>query len=135
MLTRRVEFKFNGSNDMASSTENIMNSKFVLARTNTIKTFLFVGIFFVICWSFDEIFYLMYNLGYNSDFNSTFYKFSVLMVFLNCTINPFIYLFKYQDYQQALKELFGCKRQNMGEDSELRRDHSSSGTATSNQTI
>ncbi len=27
------------------------------------------------------------------------------MTFLNCTINPFIYLLKYKDYQLAVKDL------------------------------
>ena len=51
----------------------------------------------------------MSNLGYEADWNSNFYKFTVIMVFLNCTINPFIYLIKYQDFQVALKKSFGCR--------------------------
>ena len=52
----------------------------------------------------------MYNLGYDIDFHGTYYKFCVLMVFVNYTVNPFIYLIKYRDYQQALKDLCGCKK-------------------------
>ena len=52
----------------------------------------------------------MYNLGYEVDWNSTYYKFSIVMVFLNCTVNPFIYLFNYKDFQSALKDLFCCNR-------------------------
>ena len=39
------------------------------------------------------------------------------MVFLNCTINPFIYLVNYRDYQKALKSYVGCMRQENTEDS------------------
>ena len=31
------------------------------------------------------------------------------MVFVNCTVNPFIYFIKYQDYQIALREFIRCK--------------------------
>ena len=50
----------------------------------------------------------MFNLGYHSDFNGLFYKVSVVMAYCNCTINPFIYLVKYRDYQIVLKEF--CNR-------------------------
>ena len=52
----------------------------------------------------------MYNLGYEINWNGTYYLFTVLMVFINCTVNPFIYLIKYRDYLQALKKLLGCRR-------------------------
>ena len=52
----------------------------------------------------------MYNLGFKAKWNGTYFKFTVLMVFLNCTINPFIYLIKYRDYQEALRAL--CEWQN-----------------------
>ena len=83
------------------------NDTFQIARSNMIKTFLLVAICFVICWSSNGVFYLMYNLGCDTDFNTTFYKVSVILAFCNCTVNPFIYLLKYRDYQIALKLCFG----------------------------
>ena len=125
-LTRRI-----GSNLDNSSNENQLSNKFLLARTNTIKTFLLVGIFFIICWINDEIYYLMYNLGYNANWNGTYFKFCVIMVFLNCTVNPFIYLFKYQDYQVALNRLFGSKTQNTTREGADTNNHSSAATVSS----
>ena len=52
----------------------------------------------------------MYNIGFHVDFHSTFFKVSILMAFINCTINPFVYLIKYKDYQEALKHCFYCTR-------------------------
>ena len=63
----------------------------------------------------------MYNLGYDADWNGIYFQFTVLMVFLNCTVNPFIYLIKYKDYQSALKNLCGCGKKKHGEDSEIKR--------------
>ena len=84
--------------------------KFQLAKTNTIKTFLIVGICFVICWSNNQMYFLLFTFGYVSSWDSVYYKFTILMIFLNCTVNPFIYLFKYRDYQKALKSCFGCQK-------------------------
>ena len=113
VLTSRIDAELVTS-PQGNSSDNKMQTnirdKFQLARQNTIKTFLLVGLCFIICWSNDQIFFLMFNLGYDVDFNGIYYKFGVLMVFLNCTINPLIYLIKYRDFQHALKELFGCDR-------------------------
>ena len=116
VLTRRIDLKLDTTetsprkNCSDNKMQTIIRDKFQLARQNTIKTFLLVGLCFIICWSNDQIFFLMFNLGYDVDFNGVYYKFCVLMVFLNCTINPFIYLIKYRDYQHALREFFGYNR-------------------------
>ena len=91
---------------------DVQKDKFQIARRNTIKTLLIVGCCFIICWSQNQIVYLMFNFGYNLDWNSDYWHFTNLMVFLNCTVNPFVYLFKYIDYQVALKAFFSCKTQN-----------------------
>ena len=122
ILTRRIDSTFN-------KTGNI-NDTFQLARTNTLKTLMIVTLAFVICWSNNQIYYLRYNLGYNTDWTGTYYKFTVIMAFLNCTINPFIYVIKYQDFKKALKSLFCCDGQNTRNDSESQL--SNSGTTGTN---
>ena len=110
-------------NDQTASAEtdkkkhlaDVHKDKFQLARRNTIKTLLTVGLCFIICWSQNQFFYLMYYFGYPLDWNSTYYHFTVLMVFLNCTVNPFIYLIKYQDYQVALRQFLRCKTKDKDE--------------------
>ena len=99
VLTRRIDSKLSSSGS---------NGTFHVARTNTIKTLLTVALCFVICWSTNQIYYLMYNLGYEVDWNSTYFNFTVLMTFINSTINPFIYLIKYKDFQEVLRF---CSRQ------------------------
>ena len=103
MLTRRIDCNFEMSG-ATSPGENNMNNRFLTARNNTIKTVLLVGICYVTCWINDEVYYLMANLGYNADWNGIYFKFCVTMIYLNCTVNPFVYLIKYQDYQRALRE-------------------------------
>ena len=83
--------------------------KFQLARKNTIKTFLLVGLCFIICWIQNQVYHFMYVLGYiEIDWDGPYFNYTVLMIFLNCTVNPFIYLVKYDDYQKALKNFFCC---------------------------
>ena len=103
ILTRRIDSKLNNN-----SITNTHADTFQTARNNTIKTLLIVALCFIICWSNNQVYYIMYNLGYKVDWNGVYYKFTVLMVFLNCTVNPFIYLVKYKDYQVALRSLLNC---------------------------
>ena len=104
----------NNSVTPASDTGKV---KFQLARRNTIKTLLIVGLCFIICWSQNQVIYFMYNCGYDLNFNGTYVQYTVVMVFLNCTINPFIYLIKYKDYQEALKKCFHCTKGKETDDS------------------
>ena len=107
IITKRIDSNFN-----RNVTQTDM---FQAARNQTIKLLVIVALFFVICWSNNQVYYLMYNLGYGIDWNGTYYQFTVLMVFLNCTINPFIYIVKYKDYQEALRNLLCCTKQQKGE--------------------
>ena len=110
ILTRRMDSKLTtATTTTATTTRDNSQAIFATARINTVKTFLLVGICFVICWSNNQIYFLMYTLGYDADWNSIYYRFTILMIFLNCTINPFIYLIKYKDYQVALRECFNCR--------------------------
>ena len=100
VLTRRIDSKLNTSGPNVDT--------FPVARTNTIKTLLTVALCFVICWANIEIYsafyYLSDYLEFGTDWNSTYFNFTVFMAFLNCTVNPFIYLIKYRDFQEALRQ-------------------------------
>ena len=123
MLSRRINThisdgrsKFNhnfneetGHTDEIPEIKDAQKDKFQIARRNTIKTLLIVGCCFIICWSQNQIVFLMFNFGYDLDWNSDYWLSTNFMVFINYTINPFIYLFKYIDYQIALKAFFRCK--------------------------
>ena len=124
VLTRRIDSNLDTRGSHADT--------FQVAKTNTLKTFLMVGICFIICWSSNQAYYLMDNIGYHVNWNGTYYKFTVLMVFLNCTVNPFIYLIKYKDYQLALKLCFGCGRRTDGEEIDMKSSTSTKSTIIGN---
>ena len=73
VLTRRMDSKLSSSSS---------SDTFHVARTNTIRTFLTVALCFIICWSSNQIYYLMYNIGYEIDWNSTFIYLRFLWCFL-----------------------------------------------------
>ena len=104
MLTRRIDSNMEASNS-ASEFGTTVTNKFLKARNNTIKTVLLVGICFIICWVNDEVYYMMSNLGYDADWDGPYFKFCIAMVYLNCTVNPFVYLLSYQDFHTALRAL------------------------------
>ncbi len=114
-ITYELTVRINNDQQFSSGQEATQSANtFQQAKRNTLITFAIVAFCFVICWSQNQILYLMYNLAHSVDFNGTYFNFTVLMVFLNCTINPFIYLLKYRDFQVALKEFCNCcfKRNN-----------------------
>jgi len=96
-----------GSKKDSSKFENTPNvhrdTQIKRAHMNVIKMLLMVVISFVLCWSPNSVIYTMYNCGIEIDFNGTFYHFTVIAVFLNCCINPFIYAFRFDQFK---KELF-----------------------------
>ena len=119
VLTRRInadllKTESKGDNDCGLTVKQVSDSgkdKFQLARRNTIKTLLIVGLCFIICWSQNQVRYLMFNCGYDINFTSNYQEFTTLMVFINCTVNPFIYLIKYRDYQEALRVFLNCNKE------------------------
>ena len=108
ILTKRVDSKLHTTN------RSTQDDQFHLAKKNTIKTFLIISICFIICWSNSQVFYLLFNLGFTFHWEGTYSKFATLMAFGKCTVNPFIYLIKYKDYQTALKSCFNCNESKSG---------------------
>ena len=84
------------------------NEKADQAKKNVIKTLALVAFCYILCWSWNQIYFFMVNLGYPVDFTSNFYHFSMVMLLRNSVVNPFIYTFQYASFKLAAKQLF-CK--------------------------
>ncbi|XP_077988480.1 galanin receptor type 1-like [Glandiceps talaboti] len=84
------------------------NPSFVRARKNVIKMLCIIFLTYAICWAPNQFMYLEYNLAgvYHSSLLSNV---TVVMAFLNMCINPLIYCLKYHQFQDAVKQLFGCR--------------------------
>ncbi len=107
VLRRGLKMTKTGGNDVTSDTRE---QRMLTASQNVIKTLLIVSVSFVACWSPNQIYYTMYNCGFQADFNSTFYHFTVVAVFINCCVNPFIYSLKYEQFQQELIRQITCRK-------------------------
>ncbi|XP_072019282.1 allatostatin-A receptor-like [Amphiura filiformis] len=83
--------------------ENEASLELLRARKKVIKMLAIVVITFAICWAPNQFLFLSYNLGYNLNFGSPVYHFSVLIAFCNSCMNPLIYGFKSKSYRKALK--------------------------------
>ena len=99
--------------------EYAQRAKFELARNNLIKTLFIVAFFIVLCYTGIDAFYLYSHLGGEVDWSSDLYHFCLGMYFMSCTINPFIYLVNYKDFQKALMEQFCCRKSRHESDSEM----------------
>ena len=102
--------KLRSRKDIDANKSTAGNAKLQTAKFNVLKTLLIVVSCVFICFINLIVVQLMYVAGYPVDWNGLHYKVAVGMSFLTCTINPFIYLFNYTDFQKALKDLFCSSR-------------------------
>ena len=114
-------------------TDEKQTVKFEQARNNVIKTLFIVVFFIFICYLGIEVLFICYNLGFEVDWNGGYYKFTVIMVFINCTVNPFIYLINYKDFQKALMRQFCCRISHQERNSDLSSSRSTVFTSTAQQ--
>ena len=91
------------------SATDMRKKNYELARRNTIKTLTLVAVCFILCWTGQQVWLLLFNFGFQIDWDLPAYQFLVFMICVNCVINPFIYLIQYKEYQRALKVLL-CER-------------------------
>ncbi len=118
-LSKRLKPENTATNVSSQDTVgNQVNNTFQKAKKNTLVTVLIISFCFIICWVQNQGLLFKHYLGYGIDWNSNYYHYTVLMVNLNCMVNPFIYLVKYHDYQQALREFIGLGKRETGGQSE-----------------
>ena len=75
------------------------------ARKNVIKTLAIVSLCYILCWTCSQMYFFVFNLGKKLSLSSPFYHFTVIAVYVNSCINPFIYAAKYEQFQRGLRKL------------------------------
>lgn len=92
-----------------TSAGNTGKQRTARAQKNILKTLIIVVVFFILCITWNQTMFLLKNLDLMTlDYQGVNYNMSVVAYFVNCCINPFIYLFKYKDFQKALRAMI-CK--------------------------
>lgn len=78
----------------------------IRARKNIFKTLLIVVVLFVACWIWNQVIFFFHNIDVKKvNFSGWNYHLSVITMFLNCCVNPVIYLIKYEEFQKSLSLL------------------------------
>ncbi len=76
------------------------------AKRNTIRMLTIVCVCFLLCWAWNMVYFLLLNLGISLSLTTPFYQFTVIAVFSNCCVNPFIYATQYKEFRSGMKALF-----------------------------
>ncbi|XP_070563423.1 galanin receptor 2b-like [Ptychodera flava] len=77
---------------------------------NIISTLLIVAVTYTICWSPNQIIYFWFNLGGYVNFNSIFFRYTVVSVCCNMCVNPFIYAAKLKEFREECRKILGLNR-------------------------
>ena len=76
------------------------------ARRNVLKTLINVSVCYVICWIWNQLYYAGVGLGVvERSQNSVYVSFSTFMIYVNCCINPIIYVIHYDQFKKGLRIL------------------------------
>ena len=101
--------KSNASTDHASRSSDKRHNPLVTqnekAKRNIVKTLAIVTLCYFICWVPNKILVLLYSTGTIATFPRIF-GFTVILAFINCCINPIIYIGKYDAFRTGLSLLF-----------------------------
>ncbi len=92
-------------NQIQPHATNTEGNKWKIGRQNTVKTLVIMAVSYILCWSINQIYYFMFNVGYPSDFTSGLYHGSVALVFISSVIYPPIYMVSYKQFRAAAKKL------------------------------
>ena len=84
--------------------DNVRQKQNDRTRKNVINTFAVVTACFFLCWTPQKIFMIMYAFGIVSTFGNV-YQVTTLLVFVNCCINPLIYIAKLDAFKKAVLAL------------------------------
>lgn len=72
------------------------------AMNNILKTVCTVVVMYFICWTPNELIWVLNDLGLTTiDYNSWTYRLTLLAQFCTSFINPVIYAIKYKDFKQG----------------------------------
>nr|XP_054771212.1 delta-type opioid receptor-like [Lytechinus pictus] len=77
-------------------------------RLKTTKVLFLVSLGFFVCWSPNQIYFLLLNLGV-IDFSLVPYRITIVMSTCNTCINPFIYALRMKTFRNEFLSIFKCR--------------------------
>ena len=79
------------------------------ARRNILKTLTIVCTCYILCWTWNQVYYMLFNIGIKVPLTAAVSYTGITVAFLNAVINPVIYTAQYRQFQISAKKLFGMK--------------------------
>ena len=94
------------SADRKRSSLETQNEK---ATRNIVNTFAIITACYFICWIPNKIYIILYFWGEISTFSGVYHA-TAFLAFINCCVNPVIFIGKYDAFKTGLAMLFRCRR-------------------------
>ena len=88
---------------------NQLNSAFSRAQSNSLKIAAIVSICFVVCWTCDQVLFLIYFFHGSKYYDVELFSYALIFVAANCCINPFIYVLQHETFKCTLRKIFNKK--------------------------
>lgn len=87
-----------------------VTSTFGQVKTSILKTLILFEVTFVVCWSYNIWVWMLalFNAIEASFYTTWMYHISVLILFLSCSINPFIYALNYKKFRRGFRRYLDC---------------------------
>ena len=86
------------------------------ATNNVIKTMVTISIVFVLCWTPNTVYFILYSARSDIPISGLLFSFTLYCAFVNAIKNPFIYSVQYAPFQNQVKQLFRRKRSDVESD-------------------
>ena len=100
-----MNFRYSRLSSLTHSQNDNNVKKLKDAEMNLYHTCLVLGILFVFCWTNNIIVVALYMLKVLADLSGIYYHITVVLVILNSCLNPFVYAFRYKEFQNRLKAI------------------------------
>ncbi|ELU02678.1 hypothetical protein CAPTEDRAFT_199652 [Capitella teleta] len=85
---------------------NASQKKISSAQVNMTKTCVLVTLAFLLCWTPNQTYFMLFQIGYDLEYGGMFWLITQYLCFVNSCINPFIYAFKHAGIRAAIKTKF-----------------------------
>ena len=87
------------------------NSKAIRsAQLNLFQTCIIMLVFFSAAWITEQTGVLLLHFGIYKTLKTTHYAIARLMLFISSSSNPYIWAFRYDDFQKQMLHILGCKQ-------------------------
>ena len=106
------------ANRPTGTTSVTTNSKAIRsAQINLFQTCIIMLVFFLAAWITDQSAVLLLHFGTYKTLKTTHFTIARLMLFISSASNPYIWAFRYVDFQKQILHILGCKQNSSGDKS------------------